>query len=608
MTDVIEGVAIYKNVIHMKCEVGYSFYGQTFKCGKDALIKDDIQCHASFECQETGQFTRKNFCETTGAAGKDNLVVKETVLINVPSGCEKIREYCPKLPPVSGFASDASCLHIAEGGEYGAECAYDCAQVKKKINYGKMTTPPAGEDALWNIETEPRVCLTNSEKLQCGHEGWTLDGASVNVVEGKEEEMHITMGASCLQTKNIKTCDIKRIWPDLRGDMSSKRMAKYQRNTANKDGNPFRSEKENKRTWYCGDALALLCRPGYAVADDPKTQLLLFECADTSDMVGSGKGLVKVDEMEFRRVSRNGELGLLFSDGDWGCQAKGCKEPFAPNWWKGAVAGIYTVVAVDSHVATLQCKLRLPQLIDHPECVPPKTKANWLGVDAGKVKVSCEQGEWTEPPKVHIDACASQIVNQDGLALSVNDNDDGVTWVASNEDDPKQRWARFDKNGYGLMISAFKPATFVDSNDEFTASCLGTPVGTGKKLAKCWFDNQENADAACTEFSTLEMVQCTQGCDAGCEQSRAWSLSSSSTSLTTCALSLTGPADTLAMGDFDDETGEEFYTDEPHPSFFLSPKATVLTSNRAHGMTGSNGVFFEGQGVPTLSFPGAKKA
>jgi len=604
MTDVKEGVAIYKNTIHMTCAVGYSFYGQKFKCGEEARIKNDHQCHASFVCKETSEFMRDKYCETVGQ-GVGGLVDQNSVLVNIPSGCERIKEYCPKLPPASGFQSDASCLHIAEGGEYEAECSYACDQVQKIIDYAKMTYQTLAEAGQkWNVQTAPRKCLMNSERLKCGHEGWTLNGEVQKVAEGEEKAMHDVMGNACIQKKNVPNCNVDAIW-DL-SDLAYERNADLRREIGSEHANSFVPQewRQGPALVYCGDAVVLECLSGYVVADDPDTTLLMFECADTSDLVElGGKGLVVQEKMDFRRVSRHdGTLGSLWT-GEWGCKKAGCGQVAEASWWKGSlVAGLYTVTWESDEAATLQCKSVFPVLKRNEQCFPPKSKNEWDYKNPGEVMIQCAEEGWAKPPESHIDACATQIKNKDGLALSVNDQDE-VTWAKFDADDPKQRWARFDGNGAsGLIVSASKPITFTGGTAEFTAKCLGItedPVGV-EKVAKCWCEHQAHPDDECADAFALKMVPCThESHKSSGKLSHVWGLSSSTTEKTTCALSLIGPARKLLMS-----TAEDCYARRPGPAFFLShsPKAATLTVNSKSGLAGANGKFSPDGGVPTLTF------
>jgi len=610
MTDVIDGVAIYKNTIDMTCAVGYSFYGQMFTCGPEALIENSKQCHTSFECKENGRFMRKHYCETKGATGKDgSLILDGVFLVNIPSGCERIREYCPKLPAVSGFKSDASCLHIAEGGEYEAKCSFACEQVMKQINYQKMQWGSLKKEGeKFTAVTEPRKCLKNSEKLECGKEGkWALLGGAVQeVVTGKEEDIKTVMEGTCLENvDNFQTCDVKKIKDYLRGNFPSDRHVQLQKRVLSMEANTFVTERQ-RGVFYCGDAIVMRCLgDGFTVEDDDETTLLVFECADTSDLeVGGGKGMVTIPEpMEFRRVSREGKLGKLLSSGEWGCKAKGCGDPQTASWWPGLVQGLYKIVSVEKSSATLRCNLPLPQVTTWQSCMPPKKPSDWEGDTAGELKVDCKGEEWLAPKQEHIDACASQIVNEGGQALSVNENGE-VSWANSDVNDLKQRWARYDGRGSGLIISASKPFSQAGERErrevKFSAQCLGVP--DAEKVTECWCGNTEDAKDKCKADFALKMKPCTETCDEDCETNHKWALARSTEDKEKCGLTLVGPPDVLYFG-------VDYECDIPAllPYFFLDGKAAAsLTVASNLDMGGQNHKFQPDRGVPVVIFPRAK--
>jgi len=497
---------IYNSEITLTCDKGYSFFGQKFKCPEEPQI-----CSASYVCREKGRFERTTYCPTDGGEGhiwerKEGNIVS---LIDIPSTCEKIPDFCPALPssPVSkglaldgeGFSISSNCMNPSGGGALKESCSFDCSQVEKAV------------------DDIPRKCLKNTEDLVCEDDGkWKFQSTSEALSVAEDAGIQKEMEKKCWKAENMRTCPDPDEETEVRNSLVGARF------TGKKSKNGWR-KRGLKVDHMCGTRLQYKCVVGnFPDLDgivDGQPSSITFECISEGE--GAMWRLVRTDETELA----TGPGPTLF-DRTWECiepQPKLC-EGGDPTWYTGIWKDLFYFkpkkgMTTDKYEeAMLRCKIDWvssadDSLADEYEHKKSNTcEPNWR---QPSVTVKCKDGSFPEPPVSDIDLCAYQIKFQN-KALSVKDG--ALKLEEPLPTDASQRWVFSDGNKRKFPGQIISVAGLKRNELEVTATCIGMP--DSDSCASCWKKCEEElitskaCDPKCEDKCEVTVGDCPAAANA----------------------------------------------------------------------------------------------
>lgn len=494
----------YGAVVTFTCDPGYSFYGQRFTCAEGVQ-----QCKATYQCDHTGYFMRKESCQTVTPAnplvpeGAENT---ETALINIPSACERIEDFCVGLRLGGGSQKNAfppdynvfECKNYENGGYLDEKCHYACDQVKREVRSMEKT------------RSRDFSCLEGEEILQCtDSEEWMMTGTPDEDKLQRSltaEQINTKMEEACLRPEHIRRCEHFSQIANLVHNAGV--AAGKQRD----QDNGYKTSATQNLQDLCGDSLIFECEKGHKY--NKEETILIFECVST----GAGADWMLLDPQG------NPQADKILAAGSFECVAQGCpNEPppwMSANFYKSLFT--WSPAEAEHKNPTLTCNIANLGAKNHP-CSPNEQRKETIELECQDDDETWEETfmQWLRPSPGQVDRCAYMIKAGDmvltrtaegaltmAASKEVLEEEDG--WI-SDDSDPLQRWVWTDfKNKDANLIVSAADAKMVGPDTKLTGIDSMCVAGQDvEACASCWKEKCEKVPCpACDNACKLILKKC----------------------------------------------------------------------------------------------------